>query len=76
MKKIYGYIKFKGRRIFMKNKVKENISVKDLLIEEIEETSSNDWNELCDICSSLIKEAGMTEKDIDKIVEKVKKGNA
>lgn len=60
----------------MKNNVKENISVKDLLIEEIEETSSNDWNRLCDICSSLIKEAGMTEKDIDKIVEKVKKGNA
>lgn len=58
----------------MANKVKENISVEELLIDEIESSSSNDWDELCDACSSLIEEAKMTHDEIDKIVKRVKKG--
>ena len=57
----------------MANKIKENISVEELLIKEIENSSNNDWDELCDACSSLIEEAKMTHKDIDKIVKRVKK---
>lgn len=58
----------------MANKLNQKISVEDLLIDEIESSSSNDWDILCDICSSLIKEAGMTDSDIDDIVAKVKNG--
>lgn len=32
----------------------------------------NEWEKLCDECSSLIKEANMAEKEIDDIVNKVK----
>ena len=53
-------------------KLKENISLEEILIDEIENSSSNDWDELCNACSSLIKDAEMTDKDIDKIVKKVK----
>ncbi len=35
---------------------------------------TNDWNELCDACSSLMDEAKMTDSDIDDIVMKVKNG--
>lgn len=55
-------------------KLKENISLEEILIDEIENSSSNDWDELCNACSSLIKDAKMTDKDIDEIVEKVKNG--
>ncbi len=58
----------------MANKVNQKNSIEELLIDEIENSSSNDWNELCDACSSLIKEVGMTDKDIDDIVIKVKNG--
>lgn len=43
------------------------------IINAIEENSSNDWDELCDKCSSLVKEAGITDKKIDEIVKKCKK---
>lgn len=49
----------------------EKIKEKDLLNVLIEQTN-NDWTELCKNCTTLIKEAKMTEKDIDKIVERVK----
>lgn len=43
----------------------------DMLIEQ----STNDWSELCTNCSTLIKEAKMSNEDIDKIVERVKQEN-
>lgn len=55
-------------------KLKENISVEELFIDEIENSSTNDWDELCNACSSLIKDAKMTDKDINDIVKKVKDG--
>lgn len=55
-------------------KLKENISLEEMLIDEIENSSSNDWDELCNACSSLIKDAKMTNEDIDEIVKKVKNG--
>lgn len=56
------------------NKLNERISVEELLIDEIENSSTNDWDELCNACSSLMKNAKMTDKDIDNIVKKVKNG--
>lgn len=58
----------------MANKVNQKTSIEELLIDEIENSSNNDWNELCNACSSLVEKAGMTEEDIDSIVEKVKNG--
>lgn len=58
----------------MANKLNQKVLVEDLLIDEIENSSSNDWDMLCDTCSSLIKEIGMTDSDIDDIVAKVKNG--
>jgi len=58
----------------MVNKINKKTSIEELLIEEIENSSTNDWNELCDACSSLIDEAEMTDSDIDDIVMKVKNG--
>ncbi len=58
----------------MINKLNEKTSVKEILIDEIENSSTNDWDELCDVCSSLVKKAKMTDADIDNIVKKVKKG--
>lgn len=55
-------------------KLKEKVSLKEILIDEIENSSNNDWDELCNACSSLIKDAKMTDEDIDYIVMKVKKG--
>ena len=55
-------------------KLNKSISVEDMLIDEIENSSTNDWDELCNACSSLIKDAKMTDADIDKIVKKVKNG--
>lgn len=55
-------------------KLNKSISVEDMLIDEIENSSTNDWDELCNACSSLIKEANMSNEDIDKIVKKVKNG--
>lgn len=53
---------------------KEKVSLDDLIIEEVEKSSINDWEELCNECSSIVKEAKMTENDIDKIVSKVRNG--
>lgn len=58
----------------MANKLNQKTSIEELLIDEIENSSNNDWNGLCDECSSLIDKAGMTEEDIDCIVAKVKNG--
>ena len=55
-------------------KTNQKVSIEELLIDEIENSSSNDWNELCNVCSSLVKYAKMTNEDIDKIVGKVKNG--
>ena len=58
----------------MANKLNQKTSIEELLIDEIEYNSDNDWDKLCDDCSSLIEKANMTEKDIDDIVKKVKTG--
>ena len=55
-------------------KLNKSVSVEDMLIDEIESSSTSDWDELCNACSSLIKEANMSDKDIDEIVKKVKNG--
>lgn len=70
---INGFKKYNRRRIFMANKLNQK-TIEELLIDEIENSSSNDWDELCDACSSLVKEANMTNEDIDTIVAKVKNG--
>ena len=58
----------------MANKLNQKTSIEELLIDEIKYNSDNDWDKLCDDCSSLIEKANMTEKDIDDIVKKVKNG--
>lgn len=50
------------------------IKSKDML-DKLLQDSTNDWNELCTNCQTLIKDAQMTDEDIDEIVEKVKKEN-
>lgn len=57
----------------MANKLNQK-TIEELFIDEIENSSNNDWDELCNACSSLIKEANMTDSDIDSIIEKVKNG--
>ncbi len=37
--------------------------------------STNDWTELCTNCTTLIKEAKMSNEEIDEIVERVKREN-
>ena len=58
----------------MVNQINEKVSLQDLLIDEIDRRATNDWDELCDACSSLVQEAKMTDEDIDSIVKKVKDG--
>ena len=41
----------------------------DNIIDIVENDSSNSWDDLCEKCSSLVKEAGMTYQEIDEIVE-------
>ena len=55
-------------------KLNKSISIEDMLIDEIQNSSTNDWDELCNACSSLIKEANMSDEDIDEIIKKVKNG--
>ncbi len=55
-------------------KLKAKTKTKDLL-DALMEQSTNDWSQLCTNCSTLIKEAKMTDEDIDKIVERVKQEN-
>lgn len=71
---IKGFKKNKTRRRYVMAKLKEKISVEEI-IDEIENSSTNDWDELCNACSSLIKDAKMTDEDIDNIVKKVKNGS-
>lgn len=71
---IKGFKKNIRRRRYVMAKLKENISLEEIFIDEVENSSSNDWDELCNACSSLIKDAKMTDADIDKIVKKVKNG--
>ena len=56
------------QKIKMKSNTKE-------LFNMLLEQSSNDWDELCTSCTTLIKEAKMRNEDIDKIVERVRKEN-
>lgn len=55
-------------------KIKMRPSTKDLFSMLVEQ-SSDDWNELCTSCTNLIKETKMSNEDIDKIVERVRKEN-
>ncbi len=55
-------------------KIKIEPSTQDLF-DMLLEKSSNDWNELCTSCTTLIKEAKMSNEDIDEIVERVKRQN-
>lgn len=55
-------------------KLNKRLSLEEVLIDEIESSTTNDWDELCISCSSLVKDAKMTDKDIDNIVKKVKNG--
>ncbi len=52
---------------------KKNVIDTDLVIDEIDNNSSNDWNELCEECSSLMSKANLSNDDIDRIVEEVKR---
>ena len=72
--KIRNYKNFSKRRRYVMAKTNQEISIDEILVDEIQNSSTNDWDELCDACSSLIKDAGITNSDIDMIVEKVKKG--
>lgn len=45
------------------------------ILTELLDQSTNDWNDLCDICKKIVDEANMTSEDISKIVESVKKEN-
>lgn len=69
---IKGFKKYIRRRYIM-TKTKQDISIVDLFVEEINNSSNDDWDELCNECSSLIKKAKMTNKDIDVIVKSSKK---
>lgn len=55
------------------NKVAQ-IEEKKNMFDIIENNSSNDWEDLCKKCSSIISDAKMTEKDIDRIINRCKKG--
>ena len=48
--------------------------VKDML-DELLQQSTNDWEELCTNCITLIKDAQMTDEEIDEIVKEVKREN-
>lgn len=45
----------------------------DYIVDIVESNSSNDWDELCNKCSSLIKDAHMTDIEIERIVKESKK---
>ncbi len=49
----------------------KKVNLFDMLIDQ----STDDWTRLCTNCTTLIKEAKMTDEDIDKIVERVKQEN-
>ena len=45
------------------------------LLSALIDNSTDDWNELCTNCATLVKEAKMSNEDIDEIVERVRKEN-
>ena len=68
MKFIKKYKKFKNRRRYIMDKKTQELNI-DNIIDIVENDSSNSWDDLCEKCSSLVKEAGMTYQEIDEIVE-------
>jgi hypothetical protein len=73
MKKVKGFKKYNRRKRYME-KVKAKLRTKDLFNMLVEQ-GTNDWTKLCENCTTLVKEAKMSDEDIDKIVERVKKEN-
>ena len=71
MKIIKRYKKIKDGRRYIMDKKTQEINVKAIL-DIIENDSSNSWDNLCEKCSSLVKDAQMTEEEIDAIVRKCK----
>lgn len=69
MKIIRKYRKYDRRVVYMKK-----VETKELL-KEILDNSTDDWTKLCQSCSTLIKNAQMTNEEIDGIVERVKTEN-
>lgn len=69
MKSIRGYKYYNRRKVYMKS-----VKAKDLM-NELLQKATNDWNELCTSCRTLIKEARMTDEEIDEIVERVKRSD-
>lgn len=53
------------------NKTTQKINLKDIM--DIVDNNSSEWDDLCNKCSFLVKEAGITEERIDEIVRKCKK---
>ena len=70
MKIINGIKKFDRRERYMRTK-----QVTKNLFNTLLEQSTNDWDTLCANCTTLMKEANMSNEDIDEIVERVKKEN-
>lgn len=52
-------------------KTTQKINLKDIM--NIVDNNSSEWDDLCNKCSSLVKEAGITEEKIDEIVRECKK---
>lgn len=55
------------------DKKTQNIDTKKI-IDLIENDSSNNWDDLCNKCSSLVREAGISDAEIDEIVKNCKIG--
>ena len=70
MKKIKGVVKYDGRRLYM-----GKMRIRKELLSALIDNSTDDWNELCTNCTTLVKEAKMSNEDIDEIVERVRKEN-
>lgn len=54
------------------NKTLKNVDIANIA-DLIEKETTNNWDDLCNKCSSLIKDAGLTNQEIDEIVKKCKK---
>lgn len=65
--RIKGVRKDERRSTFMLN-------VKEISKLNVNDSAYDEWNDLCNKCSSIVEEAGMTYDDIDNIVRKVKEG--
>ena len=69
---IKGFKKIKKRKRYIMNKSLKDIDMSNLM-NLIEKDSINNWDDLCNKCSSLVKDAGMTNQEIDEIVKQCKK---